>query len=493
MEAENNVNRLFEQARNAPPETSISEVEAWIHAVPTPPNYKAKKYIKLLRRFNPNTFIIMSILIALLTSALLVFTPGTPSKPRVQPVPSLAAPVSLEKPGPVNPSATMRTSKAILAPSSESNQPKPTFGLSVWNTEQPLSAPAWAMASGGSAPPESEPFGFTLPQAEAHPSETNPSAPTFSQDAPKRTWISQNDLLAVDTLFSRVKKLVYTSRAGLDLRVIGSSRSDISLSCFFQRKTKGTFIRMPRKHELRLSYFIKDSVLYVNLEENHLVTVGIAIQQLNPSNRIVFSVPQSLEIEAKTSYSDVEMEHLNSSLCTVNSSNGDIKLRDVMGKLNINSSYGDVVLEKMNGNMRLKSKYGDVKLQDLARNHYSIESTHGDIQVKSSEGELEVTSTYGDLSLGNIRGNLTIKTMHGDVRGTNLKVQDQMNIATTYGDVDCQVADPTSELQFDLSTGFGDVQVRRNDLRTEESKSLQSGNGKRKLNVKTNYGDITIR
>lgn len=493
MENENNLDRLFERARNAQPETSVSEVESWIRAAADAPKSKTKKTFQLTKFFNLNTIIVMSVLTTLLTSVLLVLMPGTPRTFPEHPAHPQAASSNAIKVTSAHTTAMAPGAASETALPMASNANGPSLKSPVWEKPQHAADNVWAMASTGSGIPAAESFGYPALETEATPSEHTSPAPEFPKDATPRTWVSRNDFLAVDTLFGRVKKIVYSSKSSLDLRVTGSNRTDVGLSVFYQRTTKGKFIRIPRKHELRLSYFIKDSVLYVNVEENHHVTVGIAVQENNSNNRIVFSVPHSIEVDVNTGYSDVAMEHLNGTAYTVACSYGDIKLLDVRGKLNLNSAYGDITMEKMNGDMRVKSKYGDVKLQDLARNHYSIESTYGDIQAKSSEGDLEFSSSYGDLRLGSVQGNISIKTLHGDVRASNLQVQNQLNIATTYGDIDCQVAHPTSELQFDLSAGNGDVRVRRDDLRTEESRSLRSGNGSRKLTVKSNYGDIIIR
>ena len=165
------------------------------------------------------------------------------------------------------------------------------------------------------------------------------------------------------------------------------------------------------------------------------------------------------------------------------------------------TAYGDFDAEGVLGNCSLKTSYGTLRVE--AAEALTLHSNAGNITAGRVAGVAELSTSWGDLRIGETSAPATLKTSGGDIRverageGINARtaygaihvaraVRGQLELATSYGDVEVGVADGTATF-LELRSGHGGVrnQLERLDDPTPPEEVL-------KVRAQTNYGDIKI-
>jgi DUF4097 and DUF4098 domain-containing protein YvlB len=246
------------------------------------------------------------------------------------------------------------------------------------------------------------------------------------------SWLSSNDSLFVDTLFSGVNKVVFRGSYNDKILIEGSKRLDISFNYNFENKTKGL---IKKKSKSEVTYEIKDSVLTIRSMKsgNDIVVIGV----MYTKEFVTFKIPDHIPIDIQTDYGDISANSLNGS------------------SVQLNTSYGDLDAKKCSGSIALKSDYGDLTLTEL-------------------------------------NGKIDAHTDYGDVKGEKIMAKEHCILRTDYGDVDAHLLNPIQDITLELKTDFGSVKSKREDF-SVEGKQFNIGAGSNKISLKTNFGDVIIR
>ena len=290
-------------------------------------------------------------------------------------------------------------------------------------------------------------------------------------DKKRGTWRSENDYLKVDTLFSNVKVLVFTGDFNDNISIKGSKRSDLSLVYTYERKTKGLFIS-GKKQPIELKYEINDTILTIQLDRKSKTSVSV-FSVTNENNKLEFNVPENLDVQLRTEYGDIEASGLKNKT-KLHTSYGDFVAQDLSGEFKLDTDYGDISLKNSSGSLQVSSNYGDINSQEIS-------------------GDIDLKTIYGDITTVNLKGLLNIYTEHGDVSGRSMLIEELASIKSGYGEIDLQIVNPITDFTMDLNTEFGDIKLDRADTELKSQNRLKTGNGKLKLNVRTEFGDIKIR
>jgi hypothetical protein len=259
-------------------------------------------------------------------------------------------------------------------------------------------------------------------------------SPRTNNQSNAGSWLSSNDSLFVDTLFSGVKSLVFKGDK-CDLLVRGTERSDISMKYHYQLKTKGVFKRK-KESNCELSYELKDSVLTIHLQRENQKFNGISI--LSESSKMEFIVPENVDVKMDSDLGDIDVDGLN----------------------NISSVF-----------------------------HSSL----GDITTTNSTGVIDIETALGDILIKNVSGKLKLVTSMGDISCENIGISDDCILNSSMGDIDVQLNNPISECKLNLSTSMGKVKMKRADLTTKSRNELKTDSGKFKVNMNTSMGNIIVR
>ena len=179
----------------------------------------------------------------------------------------------------------------------------------------------------------------------------------------------------------------------------------------------------------------------------------------------------------------------------VNTSGGDISVRDLKGKVQGETSGGDLILRNVEGFIGLETSGGNIRAEKLTGDVH-METSGGDIQLTSVAGGVDVSTSGGNIRLSEIDGKIKGETSGGDVivglRGDNKGIA----VETSGGDIDILVPGNISA-NIDASTTGGEV---RCDLpvtmsgRFDESRIRGTINGGgNPIHAHTSGGDVRIK
>ena len=165
------------------------------------------------------------------------------------------------------------------------------------------------------------------------------------------------------------------------------------------------------------------------------------------------------------------------------------------------TAYGDFEVEGSLGDCFLKTSYGSLRVE--VAEGLRLQTSAGNITAGRVAGVAELTTSWGDLRIGETGAPATLKTSGGDIRVERAgdaitartaygaiqvarAVRGQLELTTSYGDLEVGVADGTATF-LDLRSGYGAVrnQLDRVDHVPPPEEFL-------KVRAVTSYGDIKI-
>jgi hypothetical protein len=407
MNSEEKLNHLFASLKAEKASTSVADVTTWIQASAqvSAPKSTSKSIIQ-------KNFFIMSTIVTTLIVGGFLFLSGNKESKSTPPQKNTSK------------EATLDTSTSVLK---QDNQ----IPVNKEFSENPFIQPLIDLGI------EPLPFmemdnGPAITQLD--PIRSTQYSPRTNNQSNAGSWLSSNDSLFVDTLFSGVKSLVFKGDK-CDLLVRGTERSDISMKYHYQLKTKGVFKRK-KESNCELSYELKDSVLTIHLQRENQKFNGISI--LSESSKMEFIVPENVDVKMDSDLGDIDVDGLN----------------------NISSVF-----------------------------HSSL----GDITTTNSTGVIDIETALGDILIKNVSGKLKLVTSMGDISCENIGISDDCILNSSMGDIDVQLNNPISECKLNLSTSMGKVKMKRADLTTKSRNELKTDSGKFKVNMNTSMGNIIVR
>jgi hypothetical protein len=407
MNSEEKLNHLFEALKAEKASTSVADVTSWIQASAqvTAPKSTSKMIIQ------KNFFIMSTIAITVLLGGLL-FLPGK-NETKATPQQKNTTKESI-----------LDTSSSVL------NQASP-FPMNKGFSEERFIQPLTDF--------DFEPLPFVdIENGPAiipiYPMRSSQDSPRMNNQPNVGSWLSSNDILHVDTLFSGVKSLVFKGDK-CDLLVNGSERSDISMTYNYQLKAKGVFNRK-NQGNCELSCERKDSVLTIRVKRKDQEFKGVGV--LSEISKLEFNVPESIDV-------------------------------------------------------RLDSDLGDIDVNGLKANTTKLYTALGDITAENVSGNIDLHTDLGDISMNDLSGKINSVTSLGDIQGEHILISDNSTFNTSLGDIDVQLSNTLSDCSLDLSTSLGKVKVDRPDLKKKSGSQLNIGNGKWKVKMETDLGKVTVR
>ena len=111
-------------------------------------------------------------------------------------------------------------------------------------------------------------------------------------------------------------------------------------------------------------------------------------------------------------------------------------------RVEIETAYGSVRLRGELGATRIVAHYGNVSADHVG--DLTLESRHGDVDIKEVDGALDVKAGHGHLRIGRIVGDARLRGAHG-----------ALTLGTTEGDVDVATSGSVT-----IERALGDVTAR---------------------------------
>lgn len=229
--------------------------------------------------------------------------------------------------------------------------------------------------------------------------------------------------------------------------------------------------------------------------------------------RVIVHIPETFDVEAKTSAGDIEAGNLRGNVQLISSA-GDLDVKDMVGgDIALRTSAGDVNTQNLQGNIEISTSAGDIQMGDVAANgvlsvrtsagdidaqdvradEINIETSAGDISVKSMNGRSVLESNAGDIQIEEMEGALEASTNAGNIE-VNLQSSHALKLRSNVGDIDIRA--PHS-FRADLDLEGSDLHL---DLRGEFSgrksdrtvKGIFNGGGV-EVHARSQMGSVSLQ
>jgi hypothetical protein len=386
MNSEEKLNHLFASLKAEKASTSVADVTTWIQASAqvSAPKSTSKSIIQ------KNFFIMSTIVTTLIVGGFLFLSGNKESKS--------------------TPPQNNTTKEAILDTSTSVVKQANQLPVNKEFSENPFIQPLIDL---GIKPLpfieiDNEPAIIQL-----DPIRSSQHSPRTNNQSNTGSWLSSNDSLFVDTLFSGVKSLVFKGDK-CDLLVRGSERSDVSMKYEYQLKAKGVFNRK-NQGNCELSYERKDSVLTIRVKRKDQNFNGVSV--LSETSTLEFYVPNNIDVKMNSDLGDITAENVSGNI-DLNTDLGDISMRKLEGKINSVTSLGDIQGEHIliSDNSKFNTSLGDIDVQlsnPLSDCSLDLSSSLGKVKVDRPELKKKSGS---QLNIGNGKLKVIMETSLGSIK-----------------------------------------------------------------------------
>lgn len=207
---------------------------------------------------------------------------------------------------------------------------------------------------------------------------------------------------------------------------------------------------------------------------------------------------QSLEgphISLRTSDGDIAAGEIRSEEAAIQTSDGDIALQAVVAaKISVRTSDGDIALMRLEGESDVMTSDGDIYVRAFRGPVLRARSSDGSIVAEDLVGEhVELRTSDGSISAKRVDSHLQARTSSGDIAVEVLK---SGNVELQTSDGDIVIAAPAG-LAADLHLKGGRVQVSsalafEGRLEEDEAQGTLNGGG-HTLTARTSDGTVVLK
>ena len=222
-------------------------------------------------------------------------------------------------------------------------------------------------------------------------------------------------------------------------------------------------------------------------------------------------------VEAHTISGSVSFENLKGD-ARAEGISGDMRAANIGGALHLASKSGDIRAESASKGATVHCVSGDLSLSGIEGGRLEAKSVSGDVKIeragKTTPIDLTAESVSGDIKLDGASGNITLKTVSGDVSAESLEAL-TLQAQTVSGDVkvgltapfagtlstntvsgDVSIAAPTgSNFRFTIGTQSGDLSNDHEAHETTKTDTLWTGaigTGAGTVTIQTRTGDVKL-
>ena len=210
--------------------------------------------------------------------------------------------------------------------------------------------------------------------------------------------------------------------------------------------------------------------------------------------KIEVMVPEKSAILAKTSDGDISLSTIAGKV-DLKTSDGDVSVGDITGPVNASTSDGDISLRQITGEVEIKTSDGDLSITDVDGN-VQAKTSDGNVTVTNLTGNLDAKTSDGNIQASGVSGSLDLKTSDGniDARLTQTPPSD-CNLITSDGSISLSVTDDVSaDLKIRVSDGdisFSHPSAQISKL-NKHSVSARINEGGVMINLITSDGNIDV-
>lgn len=290
--------------------------------------------------------------------------------------------------------------------------------------------------------------------------------------------ISQTIYAEADVQFDSVERIEIEGRF-VDVNIIGTDTDEIDLKGLIRGKLRGG-------KDFEFKHRQDGSLLKIWIEAPRSIMGRFEA-------KLTLKVPYSMDIDVRNSSGDVYIEEIVADKMRLETSSGDMKLKNVETQLTTKASSGDLDVYYLKGAISAVSTSGDQSFNHI-RAIVSSRATSGDIMFADVIGDLSTKTTSGDLQFENIDGRISNVSTSGDLIINKAKTI--LNLTATSGDMRGDSVELIGDSRFkstsgDVSMSFNDIDAMSFDLKAS-SGDLRAGNRSADRKLYLENGEVWI-
>ncbi|HPC83386.1 MAG TPA: DUF4097 family beta strand repeat-containing protein [Thermoanaerobaculaceae bacterium] len=204
----------------------------------------------------------------------------------------------------------------------------------------------------------------------------------------------------------------------------------------------------------------------------------ITIGHFRTRGRVGLTLPPHCRLEVETSSGDITV-HGSQPLA------GAVRLRTASGDVEIRGGVDELVM---------RTASGDLDVRDRALASLEVRTASGDVRVRDGCGNAMVDTASGDVRLSGLVGTLSVTTSSGDVVASWARLPARVAVDTSSGDVSLELPADT-RLRGAARTRSGDIRSRFEGVFEKRGRLLRwdDPTAGSEIAISTGSGDITLR
>lgn len=302
--------------------------------------------------------------------------------------------------------------------------------------------------------------------------------------------------------------------SGSRITVTGKKRTRLCFNAPFSFGTPDgyTEVWMPSSYKGELSVETSSGDIRSDME----ITLEKDLKASSTSGDITIPDVSASNVSFASSSGWVKAETINSgNNINIETTSGDIMLKQLTGTTDISSSSGWVKAEAVTGNTRITTTSGDIMVQRIDGDA-GTESSSGNVKIEEGSGRRSSKTTSGDIRLYGVsepwsvnsssgtvwikaqKGSGDIETTSGDVRMELVELTGQLDIHSSSGGVYINISEDNA-FDFDADTSSGDINTFFDDelkfsKKGNNAQGTYGGNPQGKsIQIETTSGDVRIK
>ena len=169
--------------------------------------------------------------------------------------------------------------------------------------------------------------------------------------------------------------------------------------------------------------------------------------------RFEIDVPSQFNVDLKTSGGSLEVSGTLTGKLTGTTAGGDIKLKNIVGPVEMSTSGGNIEAGDIKGDGYLKTSGGDIQLGTVS-GEVDVSTSGGEIRVDKVGKALTARTSGGDIEVGDVGGEARVSTAGGDIKMG--RVSGRVDMSTAGGGIDLKGATGTVSAR----TAGGDIRIK---------------------------------
>ena len=183
----------------------------------------------------------------------------------------------------------------------------------------------------------------------------------------------------------------------------------------------------------------------------------------------------------------------NMNAVDIETSTGDVNVKDVAIYGKIHTSTGDIFLKgcKSDDDLKTETSTGDLEIENCEFRALYTDTSTGDTKIKDSKFgyRYEAKTSTGDIKVNSSEiGSFKADGSTSDITFDKVTVKD-VKINTSTGDIKMNLIGSKDDYSIKLETNTGDFKLNGDEF---DGDRYESKGGNNEINIETSTGDITI-